>query len=73
MPKVVITDAKGLVQETGTGFIVDNNDDGKPAYIALRQADGDVSYLFVDDDGKLRIHTAVPTGPGVGTIVGTQS
>ncbi len=58
MPKVVITDTKGLVQETGTGFTVDNNDDDKPGYIAMTSADGTVWYLSVGNDGKALVLSA---------------
>jgi hypothetical protein len=75
MPKVVVTDTKGLVQESGSGVFIQGDDTQAtvPAYIALRQADGDVVYLFVDNDGKLRIHTAAPAAHNNGTVVGTQA
>jgi hypothetical protein len=61
MPKVTITDTKGLVQETGKGFTVDNNDDDKPGYIALTSANGAVWYLSVGDDGQaLVLSSQVP-------------
>tara|TARA_R100000458_G_scaffold53525_1_gene55843 strand:+ start:1751 stop:2653 length:903 start_codon:yes stop_codon:yes gene_type:complete len=41
--------------------------------IKMFSDDGTASYLFVDDDGKLRIHSSLPTDTGDGTIVGTQS
>jgi hypothetical protein len=41
--------------------------------IKMFSDDGTASYLFVDDDGKLRIHNSLPTDTGDGTIVGTQS
>ena len=75
MPKVVVTDAKGLVQESGSGVFIQGDDTQGtvPAYIALRQADGDVSYLWVDNTGDLRIDTAKPTAHDDGAVVGTQS
>jgi len=75
MPKVVVTDTKGLVQESGSGVFIQGDDTQStvPAYIALREADGGLAYLFVDNDGKLRIHNAVPTAHNNGTVVGTQS
>ena len=70
MPKVVVTDKKGLIQETGTGFTFDNNDADKPAYFALTAANGTtVRYLFINNAGTLKIHTAVPTSDGDGTAV----
>jgi hypothetical protein len=75
MPKVVVTDKKGLVQETGTGVFIQGDDTQTtvPAYIALRQANGTVAYLSVDNNGKLRINNAVPAAHDDGTIVGTQT
>ena len=75
MPKVVVTDTKGLVQESGSGVFIQGDDTQTtvPAYIALRQADGNLKYLFVDNTGDLRIHNAVPTAHNQGTIVGAQS
>ena len=75
MPKVVVTDKKGLVQETGTGVFIQGDDTQTtvPAYIALRRADGNVGYLFVDNTGDLRIHTAAPTAHNSGAIVGDQT
>jgi len=76
MPKVVVTDKKGLVQESSTmgGLHLQGGGSAKPGYIALTTPDGStVFYLFVDDNGKLRIHNAVPTANNQGTIVGTQA
>lgn len=73
MPKVVVTDAKGLVQESGEGFeVLGASADATPAHIALKAAGGTVYYLSVDSDGKLRIHDAVPDAGAQGNIVGTQ-
>ena len=62
MPKVVVTDAKGLIQESGSGIVINNNDSDKPAYIVLTSAGGTEYYLHVSDDGtKLLISTSIPT------------
>ena len=62
MPKVVVTDKKGLVQETGEGFVIDNNDDDKPGYIVLTSANGTQYFLHVNDDGnKLTLSPSIPT------------
>ena len=71
MPKVIVTDSKGLYQESGTGVFIEGGDN--PGYIALTSDNGTVYYLFVDDNMDLKIHTAAPTGNGDGTKVGTQS
>jgi len=65
MPKVVVTDKKGLVQETGEGFIIDNNDSDKPGYIVLTSAGGTQYYLHVNNNGTaLTLSTSIPTGDG---------
>ena len=87
MPKVLVTDTKGLHQLTGDGFEVAVSgsaeaghidlkcgiDSNKPSYISLQAATGETRYLFIDSSGDLRIHNAVPTADGNGTVVGTQS
>ena len=70
MPKVVVTDKKGLVQESGNGVHIQGGDNA--GYIALTSADGSVFYFFVANDGDLRVHNAAPTADGDGTVVGTQ-
>ena len=63
MPKVVVTDTKGLVQETGEGFVIDNNADDKPGYIVLTSADGTEWYLSVGNDGgALMVSQNKPSG-----------
>ena len=71
MPKVVVSDKKGLVQESGNGVFIQGGE--KAGFIALTSDTGNVFYLFVDDNGDLKIHNAAPTANGQGTIVGTQS
>ena len=63
MPKVTVTDAKGLIQETGTGFVLNNNTASAPAYLVLTSANGTEYYLHVNDAGNaLTLSTSVPTG-----------
>lgn len=65
MPKVVVTDSKGLVQETGEGFVIDNNDSDKPGYIVLTSANGNQFYLHVNNAGTaLTLSPSIPTGDG---------
>ena len=46
----------------------------QPGMIEMKEADGTPHYLWVDNTGDLRIHTAIPSNPDAdGTIVGTQS
>ena len=44
-----------------------------PGVINLRQCDNGHGYIWVDNDGKLRVHTSAPSAHDNGTIVGTQS
>lgn len=46
---------------------------GSIPYLKLTSANGTAAYLFVDNSGDLKIHTAEPTADGDGTVVGTQS
>ena len=71
MPKVIVTDAKGLYQESGSGVFIQGGDNA--GYIALTSADGTVWYLFFENDGTLKRHSAAPTANGDGTVVGSQS
>jgi len=87
MPKVLVTDSKGLHQLTGDGFDIAvsgsaeaghidlkcGTGSNKPSYISLQAPTGETRYLFIDSTGDLRIHTAVPTADSDGAIVGTQS
>lgn len=41
-----------------------------PGYIKIASPGGTVHYLFVDDDGGLKTHTAVPTANTSGKVVG---
>lgn len=74
MPKVVVTDTKGLVQESGAGVEIKGAEDGTtPAYIALADAAGVLHYLFVDGAGSLNISTSAPTDDSEVQVVGDQS
>ena len=67
MPKVVVTDTKGLVQESGSGVFIQGGE--KAGYIALTSDNGTVWYFFVADDGTLKRHNAAPTANGDGQNV----
>ena len=76
MPKVVVTDSKGLVQESSSmgGLHLQGGGSAKPGYIALTSPDGStVWYLFVESDGTLKVHNAVPTADADGSAVGDQT
>lgn len=49
-----------------------NGSGTEPGTVGIADSDGQVWYLFVNTDGILRIHNAVPTSNTDGTIVGTQ-
>ena len=63
MPKVVVTDEKGLIQETGSGIVINNNTSTTPAYIIMTSANGTEWYLSVGNDGQaLVLSPSIPTG-----------
>ena len=61
MPKVVVTDKKGLVQESSTegGLHLQGAAD-EASFLTLKSADGSVRYLFIDNNGALKTHTSAP-------------
>ncbi len=44
-----------------------------PGFLHLKSADGTDYYLFVEDDGTVKIHTAIPTQNSDGDVVGAQT
>ncbi len=44
-----------------------------PGYLQLKSADGTDYYLFVEDDGTVKVHTAVPTQNSDGSVIGAQT
>jgi len=44
-----------------------------PAFILMHSPNGTGWYLFVEDDGSVKVHNAVPTANADGTVVGTQT
>jgi hypothetical protein len=45
----------------------------EPATVKLQSRNGSVWYLFVEDDGAVRVHNALPTGNSDGVAVGLQN
>lgn len=43
------------------------------AYIRMQSADGTDYYLFIEDDGTVKVHTAVPSANTDGSEVGAQT
>lgn len=46
---------------------------GSPAYLKLSALDGTAYYIYVEADGTLKVHTAIPTVDTDGSVVGSQS
>ena len=57
------------------GFISLYNGSGgnTPGYVVLYSANGTNWYLFVEDDGTLKIHNQTPSANSDGTVVGSQT
>lgn len=43
------------------------------SYIRMQSADGTDHYLFIEDDGTVKVHTAVPSANSDGSVVGAQT
>ena len=69
MPKVVVTDKKGLVQESSTeGGLHLEGADGEASFLTLKSAGDTVRYLFIRDNGLLYLSE---TAPGAAQDAGT--
>lgn len=44
-----------------------------PGFVAMQSPNGTTWYLFVEDDGTLKVHSSNPTQNSDGTVVGSQS
>ncbi len=51
----------------------DGSGGNAPGCIKLASPNGTPWYLFVEDDGTLKVHNALPTQNSDGTVVGTQT
>jgi len=51
----------------------DGSGGSAPGCLKLASPNGTVHYLFVEDDGTLKVHSALPTQNSDGTVVGTQT
>ena len=56
----------------GTLTLWDGSGGNAPGCIRLASPNGTSWYLFVEDDGTVKIHSALPTANGDGIVVGTQ-
>lgn len=69
-----LSDINGaLKQEYVAGDIVGTGESGSPAALKLKDTDGVAWYLFVETDGTVKVHTAVPTQDSDGSVVGAQT
>jgi len=66
-----VSGADSTVQ--GTLTLWDGAGGNAPAYIKIHSPNGTAWYLFVEDDGTLKVHNAVPTQNSDGSVVGGQS
>lgn len=60
----------------GTRGIVtawDGSGGSAPGCVKLASPNGTVRYLFVEDDGTLKVHSSLPTQNTDGTVVGSQT
>ena len=51
----------------------DGSGGDKPAYIKMHSPNGTAHYLFVEDDGTVKLHDSVPTDNTHGDVVGAQT
>jgi len=45
----------------------------KPGYVKVMSANGTDYFLFVEDDGTVKVHSAVPTQNSDGDAIGDQT
>ena len=51
----------------------DGSGGSAPGCVKLGSPNGTVRYLFVEDDGTLKVHSSLPTQNSDGSVVGTQT
>ncbi|MBI4558236.1 MAG: hypothetical protein HY706_11695 [Candidatus Hydrogenedentes bacterium] len=56
----------------GVLTVWDGGGGNAPGCIRLASPNGTLWYLFVEDDGTVKVHSALPTSNSDGTVVGTQ-
>jgi hypothetical protein len=57
----------------GTLTLWDGAGGNTPGYIKIHSPNGTAWYLFVEDDGTVKVHNAAPTQNSDGSVVGTQT
>ncbi|MHC4643757.1 MAG: right-handed parallel beta-helix repeat-containing protein, partial [Planctomycetota bacterium] len=70
-PPALVSGADGTNQ--GTLTLWDGAGGVLPGYIKIHSPNGTAWYLFVEDDGTLKVHNAAPTANADGSEVGSQS
>ncbi|MEK7795337.1 MAG: LamG domain-containing protein [Candidatus Hydrogenedentota bacterium] len=62
--------------DTGIRGVVtawDGSGGAAPGCVKIGSPNGTIYYIFVEDDGTLKVHTALPTSNANGVVVGTQT
>ncbi len=59
--------------ERGIVSVANGAGSSEPGSLGLRSRNGTQWYLFVEDDGTLRVHNTLPSSNADGTIVGLQN
>ena len=67
----VVAGADGVTR--GKLTLWDGGGGNTPAYILMHSRNGTANYLFFEDDGTLKRHTAEPAANGDGSCVGDQT
>jgi hypothetical protein len=77
---VHVTPASGGALSVGTDGTLqgilelwDGASGNTPAYIKIHSPNGTAWYLFVEDDGTIKVHNAAPTQNSDGSVVGAQT
>jgi len=63
--------ADGISQ--GTLTLWDGSGGNTPGYVRIGSPNGTVWYLFVEDDGTVKVHNAAPTANADGSAIGDQT
>jgi hypothetical protein len=71
LPRGAVVGADGTLQ--GSIILWDGPGGNTPAYIKIHSPNGTAWYLFVEDDGTIKVHNAAPTANGNGSVVGAQT
>jgi len=74
VPPGVLTVGVAAGSQAGHVNLLRQNDGTtNPSYLHFETEDGSDWYLFIEDDGTVKVHNAVPTANGDGSAVGDQT